>query len=593
MPLLNGLNQTAFTSPGYDYSTDVNQIERQRALANALQQQSMSPIQTPQTPAGGFTPHISPFEGFSKLAQAYAGNRRQKKADEQERALSGRVQSDYQSMLAKGIGQLQGTPATQTSEDAAGNVTPAQAATGPNPMAALQTFGSHPMGQQFVPLAMQEMQRQRLAEALRGGQGAPQTPQPSPMNPAGPNPSVMAGSGPVPMQQGPQPAGMKTGGPAGGLPMEVWLQADPSGKLYMEQIAKDYAESNKPVVNRGYGIGRMVGGQYVPDPASSEQALALERGKAGIGATYGVHNVQQAGGGLIPTFGYQLPGFGGLPGMQGGQGAPQSAPQPVPGQPPAPQAPKAAPTTPAPQPVQAPRPSIPQPAPQAAPQPVGDPWASMPKMQHPQGIGETTYYRETATRAAEQAHKLAEKYGAVAQTANERKSFNDQSLDMLPRATTGPGALSITGVQNFLNSRFGIPLDQLAKASAGDAAATQELNKNLLNAATKTAKANYGSRMTQSEVMMQIKQGSPNVDMTRAAIAYLLKADNARADYEIKQASDAGRYIQQGGDPYQFEGWYAKNFPMSGAVRGSQNVVKDIVNSGSSNDPLGIRANNH
>ena len=199
----------------------------------------------------------------------------------------------------------------------------------------------------------------------------------------------------------------------------------------------------------------------------------------------------------------------------------------------------------------------------------------MPKREVPQGIGESTYYRETATKQAEQAHKLAEKYGGLAQTANERKSFNDQALAMLPQATTGAGALSITGIQNVLSERFGIPKEQLMKASAGDVSATQELNKNLLNAATKTAKAQYGSRMTQSEVMLQIKQGSPNVDMTRGAIAYLLKADNARANYEIKQGSDVGQYLAKGGDPYQFEGWYTRTFPMSSAIRGGSQMSTD------------------
>lgn len=565
--MANAVSNVSFQSPGYDYNADISDIERKRALAAALQQQGMEQQGGTQV-IGGFAVPQGPQYG--KMASALAGSYTQKKATEEQRALAEKSQSDYRQMLAGAMKHLQGSPATQMSQDASGNVTPAQPAVAPNPMAAMEAFGSHPQGAQFMPFAMQQMQRQQLAEALKGGQGgaapAPQPPQGNPMlasnGGGGGDVSIMApqgGSGPAPQApaplQIPQAQGPRAGGPAGGLPMEAWIQVDPSGKLYMEQLAKDHAETGKPVINRGFGLGTMQNGRYVPDPASYDQALGIERSKAAMG----VHHIQPAAGGSVPVFGNQLPGFGGLPGSP--QGPQQPAPQPA-------------------LPAAAVRPT----APVAAP--GGDPWASMPKRIIPQGIGESTYNKATATQSAEAGAKIAEKLGGVAQTANERKSFNDQALQMLPQATTGPGSLKITGIQSFLNSRFGVPLEVLEKASAGDAAATQELNKNLLNAATKTAKANYGSRMTQSEVMMQIQQGSPNVDMTRAAIGYLLNADNARANYEVKQGQDVGRYLQQGGDPYQFEGWYAKNFPMTSAIKaGVSNPVKDVVASGGKLSP--------
>lgn len=260
-----------FTTPGYDYGVDINQIERRRALSNALQQQSMSPLEQPGTPAGGFTPHASPFQGLAKIAQAYAGKRSEQKADTQQRELTRKVQGDYQSMLARGLQQLQGSPSRtiqpdpQEAQQAADQGTPQvgtvnQPAQAPNPMAAMGTFAGHPMGQQFAPMAMQAMQRQQLMAALGGAggqpQGAPQQPQLSPMNPGGPNPSVMAGSGtnPMPPQQQPQPqppmhmtgqggipnlaqqAGGATG-PASGIPMEAWLATDPTGKSYLNHLA--------------------------------------------------------------------------------------------------------------------------------------------------------------------------------------------------------------------------------------------------------------------------------------------------------------------------------------------------------------------
>lgn len=62
------------------------------------------------------------------------------------------------------------------------------------------------------------------------------------------------------------------------------LMADPTGKLLSEKILAARGESIKPVINRGFGIGTMVNGKYVPDQASLEQALALERGKQNITA---------------------------------------------------------------------------------------------------------------------------------------------------------------------------------------------------------------------------------------------------------------------------------------------------------------------
>lgn len=222
-----------FSTPSYDYGVDVGQIERRRALAQALQSSAFQPIEQQPVGPGQFAVPSSPMQGFAKLAQALASKRQQDKADKQQRELTGRIQSDYQSVLARGLKQLQGTPATAMSEDASGNVTPAQPAVAPDPGAALATFGSHPGGAQFAPLAMQGMQRQQLIQALGGGQqtagGGPQAP------------SASAGAG-MPTAA-PQTQAGRPGGPAGGIPMEAWLATDPTGKSYMEQLAKD----SKPI----------------------------------------------------------------------------------------------------------------------------------------------------------------------------------------------------------------------------------------------------------------------------------------------------------------------------------------------------------
>ena len=198
--------------------------------------------------------------------------------------------------------------------------------------------------------------------------------------------------------------------------------------------------------------------------------------------------------------------------------------------------------------------------------PTADPWKSIPRLEEPGGVGQSTYQNVRQKQAGELASKIAEENGKLADTANMRKTFNDEALALLNKSTTGAGALGITEVQNFLTQRLGLPESLLKAASNGDPTATLELNKNLVNAATQGAKAIYGPRLAQSEVKIQLEQAAPNIGMTKAAILMLVKMDNARSDYQIQKTNALGQYLQKQGDPYQFEGWYAKNFPMSEAT---------------------------
>ena len=188
-----------------------------------------------------------------------------------------------------------------------------------------------------------------------------------------------------------------------------------------------------------------------------------------------------------------------------------------------------------------------------------DPWANIPKLSNPQGMGQSTYNEKTASAQAESAAKLSDKFGTVAQENNQRLAINNQALSLIDKSDTGPGAATIADVKNILVSRIGVPESDFENTPS----ATQALQKDLLNAATQRAKQQFGSRMTQSEVMLMLKRGAPNVDMTKAAMKYLIQSDNTQLQYGIKQSNDLGRYLSSGGDPYQFEGWYAKNFPLA------------------------------
>jgi len=306
----------------------------------------------------------------------------------------------------------------------------------------------------------------------------------------------------------------------------------PGGSLVSATGQNIYTAPNIPVgMQMTGGTAQNIPG-YIPALSGQEQT------RAGANAMFAVHPVQTASGASIPTFGANLPGFPGAAGVQPPPSmTPAPAPQPRPFAPPA----------------------------QAKPDPA-DPWASMPRLEIPQGLGQSTYQKGRMEDAAKLGGELTTKASDAAGIANERLVYNTQALDLVNSATTGKGALSVANVKNFLHSRLNVPLEMMDKVVAGDANATTALNKDLINAATQKAKQAYGSRITQSEVMLQIKQASPNVDQLTGTIRYLLQTDSAMSTYQIQKAQNLGTYLKQGGDPYQFEGWHSQAFPMSAAV---------------------------
>lgn len=426
--------------------------------------------------------------------------------------------------------------------------------------------------EQIRALQIANMLSQGKAEFFAGGPGQPGSvplpsgsPQASVPTPPGISPSSLQGAFPALSGQEAgalSAANTQTAPPAqpqsapGGFPNVPGLTPELSRAAALGWLAPEYvsAVARAPIALRPGGSlvsqtgqniytapnipagMQMTGGaaQNIPGFISSQGEQ--ERLKAGTTAGYQVHPMPYASGATVPTFGANIPGFPGTPGMQ----PPQMVPAPV----------------------QAPRPFA---SPGAQP---ADPWSTMPKLETPTGLGQTTYQKGRAEGAASLAGELSKKTADAAGIANERLVYNTQAMDLVNTATTGKGALSIANVKNFLNSRMGIPLETLDKVSAGDANATTALNKDLINAATQKAKQAYGSRITQSEVMLQIKQASPNVDQLTGTIKYLLQTDSAMSQYQIQKAQDLGRYLKQGGDPYEFEGWHSKTFPMSAAVAG-------------------------
>ena len=194
--------------------------------------------------------------------------------------------------------------------------------------------------------------------------------------------------------------------------------------------------------------------------------------------------------------------------------------------------------------------------------PSNDPWASIPTVPQPKGIGQSTYNQSYMQGMGEAGAKVSERLGENATAANQRIALNNQSLSLIDKADTGPLAAQASNIKNWLVSKFGISEDRFQNTPS----ATLALQKDLVNAATAKAKQQFGGKITQGEVNLMLTRGSPNVDMTKAALRYLLQSDTAGAQYQLDQANDFSKYMKLNGDPTQFESWYSQKFPMTNAV---------------------------
>ncbi len=231
----------AFQSPGFDYGADLSQIERRRALAAALAQQGMTPVDTPQTQPGQFATPISPWQGAAKIGQVLAAHMQQKKADERQRELSATAQGNLQSTLLNAQKAASGTPGTSLSEDASGNVTPAQPAVPGDMMKAASLYMQHPMTSQLgMGMAQQEMQSQQrarlMAQYMKPDEAPVQNAAAGGSAPAYGSPGFQPGNS----QSQPQPAG----NPMAGLPPKI-VSMLTSGDPEIIGVGKILAENYK------------------------------------------------------------------------------------------------------------------------------------------------------------------------------------------------------------------------------------------------------------------------------------------------------------------------------------------------------------
>lgn len=130
------------------YQADQAKIDRQRMMAEMLQQQSMQPIEGASS--GGIQAPISPFQGLAKMLQAYAANKGLEQADARQTELG----QQYQQKLAEGLKQfgstMQGQPEIPMPPAELGGGPARPAVPGDRQAAYAQLLSSdHPMLQQL------------------------------------------------------------------------------------------------------------------------------------------------------------------------------------------------------------------------------------------------------------------------------------------------------------------------------------------------------------------------------------------------------------------------------------------------------------
>lgn len=535
------------TQPLSPYSADIAQIQQRQRLADLLQNQALQPDQT--FSYNGIQAPIPATQGLSKiLAGALSGYAMRKNLEDQKN-LSTKAQQDATDWItqftqgnpgkAEVPGSVAATPAdvedrdqginlgTGASPMSAGQAIPVPGGQGegqnigspaiaPTPltdaerMALLAKGTINPLTSSFAgPMLMQEAQRQRLLEALgmgnppMGGGSAPQTGTPAPAGVSGPSGPMPSGQ---PMPQPQQQPG--AGGPAGGIPMQVWLATDPTGKAYMTQLAKD----NTPVSTR-YGIFARDPNnrnQFVPVGGALPQgALPYRMGPNGqvdvspypgqvkgagqvagaiagaqAGAKFPFQNVTTPSGSTVPAF--TVPGL--VPGSGASSGPmPSSAPETMPS------APSATPGMPS----------------QATGQPV---------------VGQTTAsksYGEDAGKAAVEYENSVN--GGAASSVTQNRMLDELTKNL---GDMNPGKLAAVQ-KSIAEWKVATGLgDENDRRIAASSEVTDKLTGQLVSNALKSMTA----RPTQAEFQIFLNKFVPNMNMTpqgaEAVIGFMRQQNN-------------------------------------------------------------------
>ena len=225
------------------YTAESEAIARRMKMAELLQQQAMQPLEAPGM-AGGYQLAVSPYAGLAKILQGYTSMQAGRGAEKERTALGERYKSESTDTLRRAFEAGSGMPERaaiqdpQEMEQMADQGTQAQPnipAVAPNQqrMAQILMGSPNPAQQAFGMTTMQkELENQRFMNAGNAGTVVP--------------PVSTTGSGAPVAPPTSAPAIPGFGGPAGGLPMQLWLQLPNGREDYIKQLSKENDERNKP-----------------------------------------------------------------------------------------------------------------------------------------------------------------------------------------------------------------------------------------------------------------------------------------------------------------------------------------------------------
>lgn len=149
-------------------------LKRQRAISQALLQQSMDPLSAGPTPQGGFTPRVHPLQGIAKILQAYMARQGLDAADKSESDLAQKNQELTSSAVDQYQKLRQGMPAQAptTPNDDEGNPMPMVSATPGDPRAAIAFAQTRNVlrGNPLIAADIKSMEKTQEPYSLREGE---------------------------------------------------------------------------------------------------------------------------------------------------------------------------------------------------------------------------------------------------------------------------------------------------------------------------------------------------------------------------------------------------------------------------------------
>lgn len=216
--------------------------------------------------------------------------------------------------------------------------------------------------------------------------------------------------------------------------------------------------------------------------------------------------------------------------------------------------------------------------PQGAPQPGQNPTqiTSTDPVMH-KALQDTSYRLQTPTYAPGQ--------GATKGESDQEGATVEAKTNLLKDAATGTLAASqamtyLKAAKQILDSKGQSPVTglwapiahQISRVWGGvNATNYQEVAKYLSNAALQNARALYGSRMTQTEVKLQLEQMNPHTTMTDKAIRDLIDENLRNSQYTVQMARRAKLYLHAGNDPQYYYDWNEQYWPQEDVVNSQSN----------------------